>query len=242
VLKPLPRDEALRYVEYRLAAYDGSADRVFSPGALEYLLQHAFGVPRQINVLCHNAMLTAYSARSTRVTLDIARSCVSELEGPVSKTEAPDSSRRQESAIRRNSGQAKTAPGRPLVSQKIAAATSGMGIGLLIVSIVVMSVLWLFDMRYQERPRNGSADAEVPAIFNDDWNASSETGSGEGNQIAETTGTRLNAAGSTAGFDTENSKVPEGNKILSQEHGQVTVSRGGPDNRSSAVHGSGFGS
>src|SRR3984957_8655662 len=83
VLKPLPRDEALRYVEYRLAAYDGSVSAVFSPGALEYLLEHAVGLPRQINVLCHNAMLMAYAARTIRVTLDTARTCVLELKGPM---------------------------------------------------------------------------------------------------------------------------------------------------------------
>src|ERR1700677_1523204 len=86
VLKPLPRDQAIRYVEYRLAAYDGSVGAVFSPGALEYLLEHAIGLPRQINVLCHNAMLLAFAARATRVTMYTARTCVSELEGPMPRT------------------------------------------------------------------------------------------------------------------------------------------------------------
>lgn len=66
VLEPLPKDEAIRYVEYRLAAYDGSVSAVFAPGALEYLLERAFGSPRQINVLCHNAMLMAHAARATQ--------------------------------------------------------------------------------------------------------------------------------------------------------------------------------
>ncbi len=158
--RPLPREEAIRYVEYRLAAYEGSAGAVFYPGALEHLLEHAVGVPRQINVLCHNAMLMAHAARATRVTLHTARECVSALKGPTRKKHALDSSPSKDSDAQSQSDKPRrVASIEPSVSQKLAPAASGMGIGLLIISIVVMSALWLFDMRPQERPRNGSTDA-----------------------------------------------------------------------------------
>jgi type II secretory pathway predicted ATPase ExeA len=242
VLKPLPRDEAIRYVEYRLAAYDGSVSAVFSPGALEYLLEHAVGLPRQINVLCHNAMLMAYAARTTRVTLDTARTCVSELEGPMPKAGTVDSSPGKDSRTQSQSDKPRAASVRPPTAQKIRSATSGMGIGLLIISIVVMSVLWLFGVRSQARPRNGLADTEVPAIFNDDWNGSSETASGEVNQVTETSGNGLNIDGSTTRFDDGGNRIREGSKTLSQAHRQVTISQGSSDHGASSVHGSGFGS
>jgi hypothetical protein len=242
VLKPLPRDEALRYVEYRLAAYDGSVSAVFSPGALEYLLEHAVGLPRQINVLCHNAMLMAYAARTIRVTLDTARTCVLELKGPMPKAGTVDSSPGKDSSPQSQYDKPRAASVRPPVAQKIRSATSGMGIGLVIIGIVVMSVLWLFDMRSQERPRNGLADTEVPAIFNDDWNGSSETASGEVNQVTETSGTGLNVDESTTRFDDGGNRIREGSKALSEAHRQVTISQGGSGHGASSVHGSGFGS
>ena len=73
-LKPLPLDEAARYVDYRLGAYDGSARSVFALGALDDLLEHARGRPRRINVLCHNAMLVAHGSNQTQVTLAAAQS------------------------------------------------------------------------------------------------------------------------------------------------------------------------
>jgi MSHA biogenesis protein MshM len=242
VLKPLPKDEGLRYIEYRLAAYDGSRERVFSPNALEYLLEHSVGLPRQINVLCHNAMLLAHSARATRVTLDIARICVSELEGPMHKTDAADSSRNKESAALSNFDELRTPPAKPLTPHKIDVATSGMGIGLLVLGIAIMSALWLFDLRSQQRLRTGLADAEVPAIFNDDWNTSGEMASAEANQVPETYGTEPTTAGSAEGLDADKRTVPEGSKIFNHEPRQVTISRGSSDITAPSVQNSGFGS
>lgn len=242
VLKPLSREEAIRYVEYRLAVYDGSSNEIFSPDALDYLLEHAVGVPRQINVLCHNAMLMAYAARSTRVTLDTAQVCVADLEGPMPKTATAGSSPRKDTSTQSHHDKSQTASVEPSVAKKIVSATSGMGIGLLIISVVVVSALWLFNMRSQERPRNGSLDGEVPAIFSDDWSGSGEAAPAESNQVTEMPGTELNVDGSTPRFDGVGGGIPEGSKVLSQEHHQVTISQGGSDNGASAVRGSGFGS
>lgn len=239
VLKPLSREEAIRYVEYRLAVYDGSSNKIFFPDALDYLLEHAVGVPRQINTLCHNAMLMAYAARAPKVTLDTAQICVAELEGPRPKTASSNSSARKGSSTQSHDDKPRTMSAGPSVSKKIAPSASGMGIGLAIISIVVVSALWLFDMHSQERPRNGSLDAEVPAIFNDDWNASSEA---ESNQVMETHGTELEVDRSTPRFDGGDSRILGGSKVLSQEHHQVTISQGSSDSGAPIVHSSGFGS
>jgi type II secretory pathway predicted ATPase ExeA len=80
MLNPLTRDEAAAYVEYRLAAHGGSAKRVFEPAALDHIIAHSGGIPRRINVLGHNAMLLAYSARAPKVNLNVARTAVTEYE------------------------------------------------------------------------------------------------------------------------------------------------------------------
>ena len=61
VLNPLQRAECREYIEQRLKAVNGTTERIFKPGALRYLIRHGGGIPRRINVLCHNALLLAYS-------------------------------------------------------------------------------------------------------------------------------------------------------------------------------------
>ncbi len=78
VLNPLRRSEAREYVAERLRATGGSAAKVFTPGALRYLLRHSRRIPRRINVLCHNALLLAFGSGAKRVDARMARAAVSE--------------------------------------------------------------------------------------------------------------------------------------------------------------------
>jgi general secretion pathway protein A len=67
--------ESTAYIDCRMRAQNGSA-RVFEPNAIKYLVEAAAGVPRRLNVLCHNALLLAYSKNQGSVTLDTAREVV----------------------------------------------------------------------------------------------------------------------------------------------------------------------
>ncbi len=78
VLSRLSFAEGHEYVGYRLRARNGRARDIFDPSALDYLLRHSAGIPRQINVLCHNAMLLAYSAGAPLVDLKAARAAVAD--------------------------------------------------------------------------------------------------------------------------------------------------------------------
>ncbi len=78
VLGRLSFAEAHEYVGYRLRAKGGRSRDIFEPDALSYLLRHSNGIPRRINVLCHNAMLAAFSSGCARVDLKTARMAVSE--------------------------------------------------------------------------------------------------------------------------------------------------------------------
>lgn len=80
ILNPLERAEAFAYVDYRLAARQGRMKRTFAGNALAHLIEHSGGIPRRINVLCHNAMLLAYSAGARKVKLEAARTAVAEYE------------------------------------------------------------------------------------------------------------------------------------------------------------------
>jgi len=80
ILNPLERAEAFAYVAYRLAARQGRMKKIFARNALAHLIDHSGGIPRRINVLCHNAMLLAYSTGVKKVKLEAARTAVAEYE------------------------------------------------------------------------------------------------------------------------------------------------------------------
>jgi general secretion pathway protein A len=80
MLNSLTPEEAVGYVECRTRTHGGNPAAIFARGALSYLIDHSGGIPRRINVLCHNAMLLAYSAGRREVDLPSARAAVSEYE------------------------------------------------------------------------------------------------------------------------------------------------------------------
>jgi len=62
-IKPLPNiEETERYIKARLLVAGAARTDIFSPGAIDYIFRCAAGIPRQINNLCDNAMLTGYAS------------------------------------------------------------------------------------------------------------------------------------------------------------------------------------
>jgi general secretion pathway protein A len=55
-------DEIERYITERLLIAGSDQPNVFTPGAIDFIFQCSEGIPRLINNLCDNAMLTAYAA------------------------------------------------------------------------------------------------------------------------------------------------------------------------------------
>ena len=78
VLNPLQRDEAFEYVEYKLQQSGGSARKIFAKHALAELIAHSQGIPRQLNLLCNNALIRAFAADLPWVTLSVARAAIKE--------------------------------------------------------------------------------------------------------------------------------------------------------------------
>ena len=79
-LKPLPVDDAGGYIRHRLqVAGGGRAPVVFTPGAIRLVYQFSRGVPRLINVLCHRALLIAYTREERKIDSNIIRQAMKEL-------------------------------------------------------------------------------------------------------------------------------------------------------------------
>ena len=71
-LEPLEKQEAVRYVEHRLRVA-GSKRELISDSALADIVKASGGVPRQLNILCHNALLFAFGDSWPRASRRHAR-------------------------------------------------------------------------------------------------------------------------------------------------------------------------
>ncbi len=79
-LNPLTRREAKDYIDHRLELVGGSS-HLFTGPALGVLVRRSKGIPRRINILCHNAMLFAYGRDLTRINWSTARQAFKDMDG-----------------------------------------------------------------------------------------------------------------------------------------------------------------
>lgn len=68
-IEPLPNiEETERYITSRLLVAGADRTDFFSPGAIDYIFRCSEGIPRQINNLCDNALLTGYAVRAETIS------------------------------------------------------------------------------------------------------------------------------------------------------------------------------
>jgi general secretion pathway protein A len=71
-IRPLPSvEETDRYITSRLLVAGGERTDIFSPGAIDYIFRCSEGIPRNINNLCDNALLTGYSSNENTISREI---------------------------------------------------------------------------------------------------------------------------------------------------------------------------
>src|SRR3954451_23192633 len=84
-LKPLTREETSAYVAHRLTIAGGGASVSFAPKAIDLVHTCTGGIPRLINLVCDRALLGGYSARTSRITLELVRAGAEGVELNVSR-------------------------------------------------------------------------------------------------------------------------------------------------------------
>jgi general secretion pathway protein A len=70
-LNPLTPDESAAYIETRLARAGMTRQTVFAPEVLEEIYKRSRGIPRLINLLCDNLLVTAFAMEQRAATLDM---------------------------------------------------------------------------------------------------------------------------------------------------------------------------
>ena len=79
-LKPLSQDETSAYVQHRLSVAGGGAAVSFSPKSLSRIHRYTAGIPRLINLLCDRALLSGFSAHTTKIVPEYVDSAAESLE------------------------------------------------------------------------------------------------------------------------------------------------------------------
>lgn len=61
-VRPLNRVEMKKYITYRLIKAGAKDTRIFTPKAIDRIYRYTKGIPRLINIVCDNALLSGYGA------------------------------------------------------------------------------------------------------------------------------------------------------------------------------------
>lgn len=98
-LEPMNREETKGYIERRLqlAGASSRTDPLFPVPTIAAVYRHSRGIPRLINTICENALITAYAKRMQVVTPDIIDGVAADLRlgvihTPEMKKECPSDS------------------------------------------------------------------------------------------------------------------------------------------------------
>jgi putative secretion ATPase (PEP-CTERM system associated) len=94
-LRSLDRGETRRYIEHRLSIAGDEGHVKFTRGALDSLYEFSKGVPRLINVVCDQALLTGYLRDTRRIDQAIVREIVAEFRTPAEEEGEPEDSYRE---------------------------------------------------------------------------------------------------------------------------------------------------
>lgn len=77
---PLTKDESLAYIQHRLDQASREQVSIFSTAALRMIVKASRGIPRRLNILCDNALMTGFRQRQPMISRKIAKHVVGEID------------------------------------------------------------------------------------------------------------------------------------------------------------------
>jgi general secretion pathway protein A len=81
-IMPLSAEDSRAYIEHRLSVAGLDSGSIFDKRALDIIIKEADGVPRKLNVLCDNALITGFGYQKNPVTASIAKEVVADFASP----------------------------------------------------------------------------------------------------------------------------------------------------------------
>lgn len=80
-ITPLTRKETIQYIYHRLKVAGSRGSLLFTESALSEICRFSGGIPRMINVICDQTLLSGYVANSTKIDRSMVRAAEAEIEG-----------------------------------------------------------------------------------------------------------------------------------------------------------------
>jgi general secretion pathway protein A len=81
-IMPLTKAESLAYIRQRVAKVALPGGPLFTPGALQAIVRHAQGVPREVNLLCTNVLQAGFWAQQQPITADLVQQVIAASTNP----------------------------------------------------------------------------------------------------------------------------------------------------------------
>ena len=78
---PFTKEESLAYIQHRLGKVAVNGSEVFTRGALKRIVKGAKGIPRRLNVLCDNALITGFGYKMKPVNARIVKEVIADFDG-----------------------------------------------------------------------------------------------------------------------------------------------------------------
>lgn len=79
-LEPLSLDETSEYVRHRLRVAGAKDDRLFDASAIDAVYEYSLGIPRMVNIICDNSLLSGYADGKAWIGRRTVRETVESLE------------------------------------------------------------------------------------------------------------------------------------------------------------------
>jgi general secretion pathway protein A len=80
-LSTLNLNDTKEYIRYRMKKAGARNLSIFDEWAIKTIYEYSKGIPRVINIVCDNALLTGFSQEKNRITKPIIQEVIKELEG-----------------------------------------------------------------------------------------------------------------------------------------------------------------
>jgi len=78
---PLTEKESLAYIKHRLQKAALNGNQVFTRGAMRRIIKEAKGIPRVLNILCDNALITGFGYKARPVSTKIVNEVITDFGG-----------------------------------------------------------------------------------------------------------------------------------------------------------------
>ena len=78
---PFSEQESMAYIKHRLAKAASNGSPVFTRGALKRIVKEANGIPRNLNILCDNTLITGFGYKRKPVNAKIVNEVITDYNG-----------------------------------------------------------------------------------------------------------------------------------------------------------------